>query len=311
MNAISVTDLKKTFQSREVLKGVSFSVARGTVYALLGANGAGKTTTIRILTTLLAPDGGTAEILGHDVVRDAPKVREAISLTGQFSAVDEGLTGRENLILMGKLRRERAPKEAADRLLSYFGLSSHAKRRVFSYSGGMKRKLDIAMSLLGTPGVLFLDEPTTGLDPQSRRAMWELIRGLKSRGVTIFLTTQYLEEAEWLADRIAILNQGVILTEGRPEELKARLPQGAVEFLFSDAKSFETARALLSDHESSASPEERKLVVFTDGKANTLAEIFCRLRENGADIRDFTKRVPNLEDVFLAIIEESEEKKCL
>lgn len=209
--AISVSSLKKHFQDKEVLKGIDFSVFYGTIYTLLGSNGAGKTTTIRILTTQIKADSGQVKIAGYDVLKNPKKVRENISLTGQFSAVDNILTGKENLIMMGRLYHLSSPEKKAYELLEYFGLSDVANKTVSTYSGGMKRKLDIAMSLVGNPKVIFLDEPTTGLDPQSRHSMWNMIQELNRSGVTIFLTTQYLEEAEQLADKIAILDKGHII----------------------------------------------------------------------------------------------------
>ena len=229
---ITVLHLRKGYRHKEVLRDVTFSVPSGTTFALLGSNGAGKTTTIRILTTQLKPDGGKITVAGYDVARDPRRIHESISLTGQFSAVDEALTGRENMVIMGKLRQLPDPRKDAAELLDYFGLTASADQPVSSYSGGMKRKLDIAMSLPGKPKIIFLDEPTTGLDPQSRRAMWDMIKELNRSGITVFLTTQYLEEAEQLADHIAILDKGMIIAEGTPGELKAYLPRGAVEFVF-------------------------------------------------------------------------------
>ena len=226
------------------------------------------------------------EIEGYSVSKDPHKVREVISLTGQFSAVDGALTGKENLVLMARLRQLSSPEKSAGDLLEYFGLSHAADQRVSSYSGGMKRKLDIAMSLTGHPKVIFLDEPTTGLDPQSRRSMWKLIKELQASGITIFLTTQYLEEAEELADRIAILDKGRIIAEGTSRELKSYLSQGALEFFFRDHESMEAAASLLKDYKTSFVPEEYKLTVFTDGKGDTLAGICSMLYQNHIKIQD-------------------------
>lgn len=303
--AISVLKITKKYQEREVLKSVSFSIAKGMIYALLGSNGAGKTTTVRILTTQIKADSGQAFVGGYDVFAAPEKVHEVISLTGQFSAVDETLTGRENLMIMCKLYHILRPEERTRELLEYFGLSASADKIVATYSGGMKRKLDIAMSLVSHPEVLFLDEPTTGLDPQSRLSMWKIIQELKEAGTTIFLTTQYLEEAERLADKIGILDRGTIIAEGTPKELKTYLPQGAVQFTFRTAKSFETAKLLCKDQKISLLEEERKAVIFTDGKADTLTEIFHCFYENQVELEDFMQIEPNLEDVFLAMIEES------
>jgi ABC-2 type transport system ATP-binding protein len=229
--AIQVHGLRKSYKETQVLKGVDFDVARGSIFALLGSNGAGKTTIVRILSTLLKPDGGTARVNGFDVLSQPNRVREAISLTGQFAAVDEILTGRENLIMIAKLRRVKSAGKVADDLLTRFGLADAAKRRVATYSGGMRRRLDIAMSLIGASPILFLDEPTTGLDPEGRLEVWQVIQNLADSGVTVFLTTQYLDEAEKLADRIAILHEGVIIVSGTLEELRKLLPPAKVEYV--------------------------------------------------------------------------------
>ncbi|MDL2293726.1 ATP-binding cassette domain-containing protein [Ruminococcaceae bacterium OttesenSCG-928-D13] len=228
---IRASGLTKAFKGTEVLKGVSFGVRPGEIYALLGANGAGKTTTIKILTTLLRPDGGSAGVCGFDVAQHPEKVREKISLTGQFAAVDEMLTGRENLVMIARLRGLAEAGRLADDLLARFGLSEAANRRVGTYSGGMARRLDIAMSLVGAPAVIFLDEPTTGLDPEGRLEVWKTVKELAGGGTTILLTTQYLEEAEQLADRIAILHGGVIIAEGTLAELKQLFPPAEVEYV--------------------------------------------------------------------------------
>ena len=284
--SITVSGIKKTYADRPVLENLTFTVPKGSIYTLLGSNGAGKTTTIRILTTQIPADKGKVEIEGYSVSKDPNKVREVISLTGQFSAVDEALTGKENLVLMARLRQLSSPEKSAGDLLEYFDLSHAADQRVSSYSGGMKRKLDIAMSLTGHPKVIFLDEPTTGLDPQSRRSMWKLIKELQASGITIFLTTQYLEEAEELADRIAILDKGRIIAEGTSRELKSYLSQGALEFFFRDHESMEAAASLLKDYKTSFVPEEYKLTVFTDGKGDTLAGICSMLYQNHIKIQD-------------------------
>lgn len=307
--SITVSGIKKTYADRPVLENLTFTVPKGSIYTLLGSNGAGKTTTIRILTTQIPADKGKVEIEGYSVSKDPHKVREVISLTGQFSAVDEALTGKENLVLMARLRQLSSPEKSAGDLLEYFDLSHAADQRVSSYSGGMKRKLDIAMSLTGHPKVIFLDEPTTGLDPQSRRSMWKLIKELQASGVTIFLTTQYLEEAEELADRIAILDKGRIIAEGTSRELKSYLPQGALEFLFQNPESMEAAASLLKDYKTSFVPEEYKLTVFTDGKGDTLAGICSMLYQNHIKIQDFTPLTPRLEDVFLSMIDGKEKDR--
>jgi ABC-2 type transport system ATP-binding protein len=229
--AIRVSGLHKSYQQLHVLKGVDFDVARGSVFALLGSNGAGKTTIVRILATLLKPDDGTATVHGFDVVSQPARVRESISLTGQFAAVDEILTGRENLIMIGRLRKIDNPRRVADDLLERFGLADAGGRRVSTYSGGMRRRLDIAMSLIGEPPIIFLDEPTAGLDPEARIEVWRVIKDLTDSGTTVLLTTQYLEEAEKLADRIAILHNGTIIVSGTLAELRKLLPPAKVEYV--------------------------------------------------------------------------------
>ena len=229
--SLSVRGLHKSFKNVRVLDDVSFDVAKGTIFALLGANGAGKTTTIKILSTLLKPDAGTALVEGFDILRYPGKVRESISLTGQFTAVDEILTGRENLIMIARLRRCENPRTIADTLLEEFCLSEAANRRVGTYSAGMKRRLDLAMSLIGHPTVIFLDEPTTGLDPQGRLDVWATVKELKNSGTTVVLTTQYLDEAENLADRIAILHQGTIIANNTLTELKKLIPPAHTEYV--------------------------------------------------------------------------------
>jgi ABC-2 type transport system ATP-binding protein len=230
-HAIEIAGLTKSYGDQEVLKGVDLAVPRGTVFALLGSNGAGKTTAVRILSTLLRADGGAASVNGFDVATQPAQVRESISLTGQFAAVDEILTGRENLVLVAELRRLEDPEGIAEDLLARFALTDSAERRAATYSGGMRRRLDIAMSLIGDPPVLFLDEPTTGLDPQSRNEVWKTVRELAGHGTTVLLTTQYLEEAEQLADRIAILHEGRIIAQGTLTELQQLFPPATVEYV--------------------------------------------------------------------------------
>jgi ABC-2 type transport system ATP-binding protein len=229
--AIHVKGLRKSYGKLDVLTGVDFAVASGSIFALLGSNGAGKTTVVRILSTLLRPDSGTASVNGYDVVSQAEQVRESISLTGQFAAVDQILTGRENLVMVAKLRLVKNPGQVADNLLERFGLTDAGGRRVSTYSGGMRRRLDIAMSLIGDPPVIFLDEPTTGLDPEARIEVWKEIQSLAGKGTTVLLTTQYLEEAEKLADRIAILHQGTIIVSGTLTDLRNLLPPTKAELV--------------------------------------------------------------------------------
>ena len=273
--SISVSKLKKSYQNNEVLKDVSFSVPRGTIYALLGSNGAGKTTIVKILSTLLKPDGGKASINGFDVVAQEKLVRKCISLTGQFTAVDEVLTGRENLNLIGQLMRLPDVKSKTNEWLSFFDLQDASDRRVSTYSGGMRRRLDIAMSLMVDPLVLFLDEPTTGLDPQNRIAMWDLVKNLALKGTTVFLTTQYLEEAEYLADNVAILHQGKILAEGTPQYLKQIMPGRGAQLNFKSEREAAKAMELLA--------------------------------ENGIVVDSIQPNLPSLENVFLTLIDEKKE----
>jgi ABC-2 type transport system ATP-binding protein len=230
-SAITVAGLRKSFGDQVVLGGVDLDIGEGSIFALLGSNGAGKTTIVRILTTLLKPDGGTASVNGFDVLSQPARVRESISLTGQFAAVDEILTGRENLTMIAELRHVQSPGRVVDDLLGRFGLADAAARRVSVYSGGMRRRLDIAMSLIGDPRVIFLDEPTTSLDPEARIEVWQVIQSLADSGTTVFLTTQHLDEAEKLADRIAILHEGTIIVSGTLEELRKLLPPAKVEYV--------------------------------------------------------------------------------
>jgi len=229
--SIQVADLQKSYKDLHVLKGVNFAVEQGSIFALLGSNGAGKTTIIKILSTLLKQDGGTAIVNGFDVASKPDNVRQSLSLTGQFAAVDEMLTGQENLIMIARLRHLKHPRQVADDLLTRFGLTDAANRRVSTYSGGMRRRLDLAMSLVGTPPILFLDEPTTGLDPEARIEVWKMVKELADGGRTVFLTTQYLDEAEQLADRIAILHEGKIIASGTLLELQQLFPPAQVEYV--------------------------------------------------------------------------------
>jgi ABC-2 type transport system ATP-binding protein len=246
--AIHVQGLEKSYKDLNVLRGVEFDVQRGSIFALLGANGAGKTTVVRILSTLLRADAGTASVNGFDVASQPASVRESFSLTGQFAAVDEILTGRENLMLVARLRHLENPEAIADDLLERFSLTDAATRKVATYSGGMRRRLDIAMSLIGNPPVIFLDEPTTGLDPQARIEVWQAVKALAQRGTTVLLTTQYLDEAEQLADRIAILHQGRILVNGTLVELKQLLPPAKVEYVEKQPTLEDVFLTLVGDH---------------------------------------------------------------
>ena len=298
---ISASGLRKSFGDTRVLEGVDLTVPEGTVFALLGPNGAGKTTIVRILSTLIPSDGGVASVAGHDVAADPDGVRAAIGVTGQFSALDEMLTGEENLRLMADLHhlgREAGRGRVAE-LLERFDLTDAADRPASTYSGGMRRRLDLAMTLVGSPRVIFLDEPTTGLDPRSRRTMWDGIRELVADGVTIFLTTQYLEEADHLADRIAVLDRGRIVAEGTAEELKRRIPGGHVELQFATP---ETLRAAAEALEPSARDEERlALQVPGDGGVSALRRMLDRLDDADVEVEQISIHTPDLDDVFFAV----------
>lgn len=307
--AITVSNLRKSFKKVDVLKGVSFKVEKGTIFALLGANGAGKTTTINILTTLMKADSGTAKVDGYDISQQAKEVRNNIALTGQFAAVDDILTARENLELIGELRHIENPTTTAAQLLKQFGLEEAADRRAQTFSGGMRRRLDIAMSLIGSPSIIFFDEPTTGLDPQSRNGMWETIKSLASNGTTIFLTTQYLEEADQLADKIAILNKGKIVAEGTAIELKKLLPQGQIELKFHNAKQLDEAAKLLKNYETTRDENGLSLTVATNGSVAGLTQLLNLLEKEKIEIAEFTQKAPTLDDVFLKIVNENKEKK--
>jgi len=300
-NIVTVSSLKKAFKTQQVLKGVNFTIRKGSIFALLGSNGAGKTTAVKILSTLSKPDSGTATICGYDVVRQADKVRECISLTGQFAAVDEALTGRENLQLIASLKR--APLKKVDDLLSAFHLEDAANKRASAYSGGMRRRLDIAMSLIGSPKVLFLDEPTTGLDPQNRIAMWDMVKGLASEGTTVLLTTQYLEEAEYLANHIAILHEGIIKTEGTADHLKTILPRSSVQLEFNHIEDAQNACKILKDYVVNATGK-KSINVSTDGSAGQFADILNHLIAKNIGIVNFEQKLPSLEDVFLTLVSE-------
>jgi ABC-2 type transport system ATP-binding protein len=307
-NAIEVRSLSKSYQGARVLSDVSFTVERGTVFALLGANGSGKTTTINILTTLIEADGGSATVAGFDVREQASHVREQISLTGQFAAVDHVLTARENLVLMGELRHVTDPGRTAADLLEQFDLHEAADQRLSTFSGGMRRRLDIAMSLVGDAPVIFFDEPTTGLDPKGRNDMWATIRRLVENGTTVFLTTQYLEEADRLADQIAILHGGRIVASGTPNELKAMVPTGFVELEFEgDDEALMAQRALGEQRE--VRRVDSKVVVATTGSVAEMADIFIRLRERGIEPTEFSSQLPTLDDVFFKILDDRKEEE--
>jgi ABC-2 type transport system ATP-binding protein len=305
-HAIEVRNLAKGYKAVPVLHDVSFTVRRGTVFALLGANGSGKTTTINILATLVDADGGSASVAGFDVARQPAKVREHVSLTGQFAAVDDMLTARENLELMGELRHVADPRQTAADLLHMFDLDEAADRRLLTFSGGMRRRLDIAMSLVGDAPIIFFDEPTTGLDPQSRTDMWRTIRQLVDNGTTVFLTTQYLEEADRLADQIAILHGGRIVAGGTPAELKATVPAGLVELEFADDGQLAAAQTALGErHE--VSRVDSTLVVATSGSVADMADVFIRLKDSRIEPTGFSRQLPTLDDVFFKILDDEKE----
>ncbi|MET9021800.1 ATP-binding cassette domain-containing protein [Actinopolymorpha sp. NPDC004070] len=300
-SAIAVTGLRKAYKDKTVLDGIDLDVPAGTIFSLLGPNGAGKTTTVNVLTTLTSADSGTVRVAGHDVAAEARAVRAAIGVTGQFAAVDELLTGQENLQLMVDLApiRAREGRRIVADLLERFDLVEAARKPVLTYSGGMRRKLDLAMTLVGTPRIIFLDEPTTGLDPRSRRTMWTIIRELVADGVTIFLTTQYLDEADQLADRIAVLDRGRIVAQGTPDELKRRLPGTHVRLRFATAAELDAAALVLTD--ATRDEEALALRVPSDGGTKSLRSLLDRLDEYAIGAEEFSVHTPDLDDVFLAL----------
>ena len=301
-SAIAASGLRKAYKDKIVLGGIDLDVEKGTVFSLLGPNGAGKTTTVNVLTTLIKADGGTARVAGHDVATETKAVRAAIGVTGQFAAVDELLTGQENLQLMADLKRlgSGEAKRVVTDLLERFDLTESAQQLASTYSGGMRRKLDLAMTLVDRPEIIFLDEPTTGLDPRSRRTMWDIIRQLVADGVTIFLTTQYLDEADRLADRIAVLDQGHLVAQGTPSELKRQIPGSHVRFRFAGDLDVETAMRLLPG---SARDDEDDLVVRvpSDGGAKSVRALLNQLDEQSIEVEDFSVHTPDLDDVLLAL----------
>jgi len=299
--AISATGLRKSYGDKVVLDGIDLHVPAGTVFSLLGPNGAGKTTTVNILSTLVGPDAGGATVAGADLATDPDGVRAAIGVTGQFSAVDNLLTGEENLFLMADLHHlpRRAGRKRAAELLERFELTDAAKKTPATFSGGMRRKLDLAMTLIGDPKVIFLDEPTTGLDPRSRRTMWEIIRDLVHSGVTIFLTTQYLEEADQLADRVAVLDGGRIVALGTPDELKRRVPGGHMQLKFPDTIALRDATRAL--RVSTSDEEALVLRVPTDGTVTALRAVLDRLDAEAVAVDSLTVHTPDLDDVFLSL----------
>jgi ABC-2 type transport system ATP-binding protein len=307
--AIRATGLRKSFGDQLVLDGIDLEVAEGTVFALLGPNGAGKTTTVHILSTLIRADGGEVRVGGHDLVRDPDAVRAAIGVTGQMTAVDNLLTGEENLLLMADLRhlgRAEGRRRAAE-LLERFDLTGAARKPAQTYSGGMRRRLDLAMGLVGDPRIIFLDEPTTGLDPRSRRAMWQMIRDLVAGGVTILLTTQYLEEADELADRIALLDHGRLVAEGTADELKRRIPGGHIRLEFASADGLEAAARTLG--EATRDDEALTLQIPSDGGVESLRALLDRLDGQSIEVGGLSIHTPDLDDVFLTLTGQPDKEK--
>ncbi|MET7472737.1 ATP-binding cassette domain-containing protein [Streptomyces sp. NPDC005648] len=300
-SAIAVSGLRKAYGDKVVLDGIDLEVAAGTVFSLLGPNGAGKTTAVNVLATLLRPDAGTVYVGGHDVVTATREVRAVIGVTGQFAAVDELLSGRENLRMMADLRRVRDGGRVVAGLLERFQLVESADKLVSTYSGGMRRKLDLAMTLVGRPRIIFLDEPTTGLDPRSRRTMWEIVRELVADGTTIFLTTQYLDEADQLADRIAVLDRGRLVAEGTPEELKRQVPGGHVRLQFNDVRQLDAAEHRLALSTVTRDDEALVLQIPSDGSIPALRAVLDVLEGSGIQAEALTMHTPDLDDVFLAL----------
>jgi len=303
---VEVKQLTKRFGETAVLRGINLSAEKGTVLGVLGPNGAGKTTVINCLTTLLRPDGGTATIAGYDVVQQPEAVRSLIGLTGQFAAVDEVLTARENLVLFGRLLRlsGKAAKRRTDELLTQFDLTEVANRPVKTFSGGMRRRLDLAASIVVSPLVLFLDEPTTGLDPRSRQQLWAVVKDLKAQGITIILTTQYLEEADALADQIVVIDQGQVIAEGTVDELKDKVGGKFCELRLANLEDFAKVKALLADVGDVITGEMGQagpIAIAAPNGANTLTEIVVRLESAGISLADISLRRPSLDDVFFSL----------
>ncbi len=299
--AISAQAVRKSFGEHIVLDGVDLTVAEGAIFSLLGPNGAGKTTMVRILSTLIAADGGDIQVGGHDVVAEPDAVRALIGVTGQFSAVDNYLTGEENLRLMADLRHlgRAAGRRRVAELLERFDLTDAARKPLSTYSGGMRRRLDLAMTLVGNPSVIFLDEPTTGLDPRSRRTMWQIIRELATDGVTILLTTQYLDEADELADHVAVLDHGRIVAEGTPAELKRRIPGGHIQLQFADVGDLRAAARMIA----AAAPDDDQLILQVpgDGSVASLRRVLNELDDARIDVAHLSIHSPDLDDVFFAV----------
>lgn len=311
--AITVKELRKSYGTNEVLKGVDLSVKRGTMLALLGPNGAGKTTIVRILSTLLTHNGGTAVVNGFDVATQSNEVRQVIGLTGQYAAVDEYLTGIQNLLMMGRLYGLNAAEaeKRAHELLEQFDLVDAAKKIVKKYSGGMRRRLDLAISLIATPPIIFLDEPTTGLDPRSRLAMWEVIRNLMSSGATILLTTQYLEEADQLADKIAVIDHGKVIAEGTADELKQKVGNDRLELTIAPKSDYAKAVSLVKGDNKQTDEKRRTISITTGSGVRDLSALLTALEKAGIEVETLALHKPTLDDVFLNLTghEATEEKE--
>jgi ABC-2 type transport system ATP-binding protein len=300
-SAIVATGLRKSYGEKVVLDGIDLDIPVGTIFALLGPNGAGKTTAVRILSTYIRADSGEARVAGHDVAKNPDAVRTAIGVTGQFSAVDKLLTGEENLLLMADLHHlgKRKGRTRVAELLKQFDVVEAGPKSVSTYSGGMQRRLDLAMTLIGDPRIIFLDEPTTGLDPTSRRMMWQIIRDLAAGGVTIFLTTQYLEEADQLADRIAVLDKGKLVAEGTPDELKRRIPGGHIRLQFADSAGVASAARIFG--EVGRDDDALTLQIPTDGGVRSLRALLDQLEREHIEVDALTVHTPDLDDVYFAL----------
>ncbi|GAA2287942.1 daunorubicin resistance protein DrrA family ABC transporter ATP-binding protein [Streptomyces hawaiiensis] len=304
--AIAANGLRKSYGDKTVLDGVDLAVPQGTIFSLLGPNGAGKTTAVKILSTLITADGGQARVAGHDLAADPQAVRAAIGVTGQFSAVDGLITGEENMLLMADLHHlpRREGRRVAAELLERFDLTDAARKPASTYSGGMKRRLDIAMTLVGDPSIIFLDEPTTGLDPRARHNLWQIIRQLVTGGVTVFLTTQYLEEADQLADRIAVLHNGTLAAEGTPDQLKRLIPGGHIRLRFTAPAAYRNAAATLTDTtltDTTRDDDSLTLRLPSDGSQRHLRILLDRLDTAGIEADELTVHTPDLDDVFFAL----------
>ena len=308
--AITATGLRKSYGDTLALDGIDLQVAEGTIFALLGPNGAGKTTAVQILSSLISPDAGEVRVAGHELAREPDAVRSAIGVTGQFSAVDNLLTGEENLLLMADLYHldRREGRRRAAELLERFDLTEAATKTPATYSGGMLRRLDLAMTLVGDPSIIFLDEPTAGLDPRSRRTTWEIVRGLVAGGATIFLTTQYLEEADELADQVAVLDHGRLIAEGAPDELKRRVPGGHVRLQFADQEGLESAARALDA--SARDDDALTLEIPSDGGVRSLRGLLDRLDGASVEVDSLSVHLPDLDDVFLALTGHPEKERA-